>query len=355
MLSSKNIYNVIGVMSGTSLDGIDLCYSEFTLNESVWSFSIKICETILYNEYWAEKLSQANNFHDTILFDLDKEYTSFLACVIKDFIKKNKITNIDFISSHGHTVYHQPEENYTFQLGNRIELRELIKKPIVCDFRVQDVALGGQGAPLVPIGDLLLFKDFSHCINLGGFCNISIKNDSEITAYDICPVNVVLNYFSKEIGLSFDKDGNHAKLGSVNKELLKELNEIEYYEEEPPKSLGIEWVKENIFPIFEKYKITNEDILCTYTEHICCQITMNIDSENPQILFTGGGVKNKFLLSRLSKKMKLKFQLPEIEIIDFKEALIFAFLGILKVRNEINCLRSVTGAEKDHSSGVYFK
>ena len=355
MLSSKNIYNVIGVMSGTSLDGIDLCYSEFTLKESHWSFSIKTCETILYNEYWAEKLSQANNFHDTILFDLDKEYTSYLATVINDFIKKYQIANIDFISSHGHTVYHQPEENYTFQLGNRIELRELIKKPIVCDFRVQDVALGGQGAPLVPIGDLLLFKDFSHCINLGGFCNISIKNDSQIIAYDICPVNVVLNYLSKKIGFSFDKDGNHAKSGSVNKQLLKDLNQIEYYVEEPPKSLGIEWVKENIFKIFDKYNITNEDKLRTYTEHICTQIAMNIDGDHPQILFTGGGVKNKFLMSRLSKIMKQKFQLPEIEIIDFKEALIFAFLGILKVRNEINCLRSVTGAEKDHSSGVYFK
>ena len=355
MLSSKNIYNVIGVMSGTSLDGIDLCYSEFTLKESHWNFSIKTCETILYNEYWAEKLSQANNFHDTILFDLDKEYTSYLATVINDFIKKYQITNIDFISSHGHTVYHQPEENYTFQLGNRIELRQLIKKPIVCDFRVQDVALGGQGAPLVPIGDLLLFKDFSHCINLGGFCNISIKNDSQIIAYDICPVNVVLNYLSKKIGFSFDKDGNHAKSGSVNKQLLKDLNQIEYYVEEPPKSLGIEWVKENIFKIIDNYNITNEDKLRTYIEHICYQIAVNIDGDHPQILFTGGGVKNKFLMARLSKKMKRKFQLPEIEIIDFKEALIFAFLGILKVRNEINCLRSVTGAEKDHSSGVYFK
>ena len=355
MLSSKNIYNVIGVMSGTSLDGIDLCYSEFTLKESHWNFSIKTCETILYNEYWAEKLSQANNFHDTILFDLDKEYTSYLATVINDFIKKYQITNIDFISSHGHTVYHQPEENYTFQLGNRIELRQLIKKPIVCDFRVQDVALGGQGAPLVPIGDLLLFKDFSHCINLGGFCNISIKNDSQIIAYDICPVNVVLNYLSKKIGFSFDKDGNHAKSGSVNKQLLKDLNQIEYYVEEPPKSLGIEWVKENIFKIIDNCNITNEDKLRTYIEHICAQIAMNIDGDCHQILFTGGGVKNKFLMARLSKKMKLKFQLPEIEIIDFKEALIFAFLGILKVRDEINCLRSVTGAEKDHSSGIFFK
>ena len=342
-------------MSGTSLDGIDLCYSEFVLTESNWSFSIKICETIMYNEYWVQKLSQANTLHDSILFDLDKEYTSFLASVITDFIKKYKIINIDFISSHGHTVYHQPDQNYTFQLGNRIELHELIKKPIVCDFRVQDVALGGQGAPLVPIGDLLLFKDFSHCINLGGFCNISIKNGLKIIAYDICPVNVVLNYFSKKIGFGFDKDGNLAKSGSINKKLLEELNQIEYYNEEPPKSLGIEWVKENIFPIIEKYKITNEDILCTYTEHICCQIVKNIDYNQPTILFTGGGAKNKFLMSKLSKRMKVKFKLPEIQIIDFKEALIFAFLGILKVRNEINCLRSVTGADRNHSSGVYFQ
>ena len=342
-------------MSGTSLDGIDLCYSEFVLTEANWSFSIKICETIMYNEYWAQKLSQANTLHDSILFDLDKEYTSYLASVITDFIKKYKIINIDFISSHGHTVYHQPDQNYTFQLGNRIELHELIKKPIVCDFRVQDVALGGQGAPLVPIGDLLLFKDFSHCINLGGFCNISIKNGLEIIAYDICPVNVVLNYFSKKIGFGFDKDGNLAKSGSTNKKLLEELNQIEYYNEEPPKSLGIEWVKENIFPIIEKYKITNEDILCTYTEHICCQIVKNTDYNKPTILFTGGGAKNKFLMSKLSKRMKVKFKLPEIQIIDFKEALIFAFLGILKVRNEINCLRSVTGADRNHSSGVYFQ
>ena len=168
-------------------------------------------------------------------------------------------------------------------------------------------------------------------------------------------VNVVLNYFSKKIGFGFDNDGNLAKSGFINKKLLKELNQIKYYSDEPPKSLGIEWVEENIFPIIEKYKIKNEDILCTFTEHICSQIAINIHSDQPTILFTGGGSKNKFLLSRLSKKMKIKFELPEIKIIDFKEALIFAFLGILKVRNEINCFRSVTGAEKDHSSGIYFK
>ncbi|MBR66404.1 MAG: anhydro-N-acetylmuramic acid kinase, partial [Flavobacteriaceae bacterium] len=243
----------------------------------------------------------------------------------------------------------------TYQIGNRVELNKSTNIPVVCDFRVQDVRLGGQGAPLVPVGDLLLFKDFSHCLNLGGFSNISIKSNKSILAYDICPVNIVLNKYSRLTGFDFDLDGKISQNGKINNNLLKSLNLISFYNLNCPKSLGIEWVEKTIFPLIDSYNLSVEDILRTFVEHIAIQISNNLKGINLKILVSGGGVKNKFLMQRIKKVSNHNFETISEELIDYKEALVFGFLGVLKIRNENNCLKSVTGANVDHSSGVIFE
>ena len=354
MLKIKNSYNVIGVMSGTSLDGVDICFCNFSFENYEWKFLIHITETVSYEKNWVSKLSNAHCIAQSELKKLDIEYTYYLSSIILDFISKNKINNIDFISSHGHTIFHQPDKKITYQIGNRVELNKSTNIPVVRDFRVQDVRLGGQGAPLVPVGDLLLFKDFSHCLNLGGFSNISIKSGKSVLAYDICPVNIVLNKYSRLIGFDFDLDGKVSETGKINNNLLKSLNQITYYNSNHPKSLGIEWVENTIFPLIDSYNLSVEDILRTFVEHIAVQISENLKGDDLRILVSGGGVKNKFLMERIKRLSNQNFETISENIIDYKEALIFGFLGVLKIRNENNCLSSVTGASVSHSSGVIF-
>tara|TARA_B100002052_G_scaffold215191_1_gene197141 strand:- start:194 stop:1222 length:1029 start_codon:yes stop_codon:yes gene_type:complete len=341
-------------MSGTSLDGIDICFCNFSFENEEWKFLIHNAETVSYEKSWVSKLSNAHCISESELNTLDIEYTNYLSNIILDFISKNRINNIDFISSHGHTILHQPNKKITYQIGNRVELNKLTNIRVVCDFRVQDVRLGGQGAPLVPVGDLLLFKDFSHCLNLGGFSNISVKTNNSIVAYDICPVNIVLNKYSRLNGVDFDFDGKISENGKINNNLLKSLNQISYYNSNYPKSLGIEWVENTIFPLVDSHNLSVEDILRTFVEHIAIQISDNLKGVNLRILITGGGVKNKYLMERIKKLSNHNFETISENIIYYKEALIFGFLGVLKIRNEKNCLKSVTGANVDHSSGVIF-
>tara|TARA_B100000925_G_scaffold289916_1_gene273884 strand:- start:957 stop:2072 length:1116 start_codon:yes stop_codon:yes gene_type:complete len=355
MVKSKNSYKVIGVMSGTSLDGIDICFVTYFFNSCDWDFTIHYSQTVKYDQGWINKLKKAHKLNEEDLSKLDFDYTIYLANSISDFIDKNQIQEIDFISSHGHTVFHDPEEKITYQIGNRSELSKNIGLPVICDFRIQDVQLGGQGAPLVPIGDLLLFKDYSHCLNLGGFSNISVKYKNKIIAYDICPVNIVLNNYSRLMGFSYDLNGRISKSGQINNDLLQSLNSITYYNMQYPKSLSIEWVENKIFPIINSFNIQVKDILRTFVEHIAIQINNNLHKSKPKLLITGGGAKNDFLMSRIKRISGIDFELVSENIIDYKEAIIFGFLGVLKIRNENNCLKSVTGASHDHCSGVIFE
>src|SRR5690606_30040851 len=238
----KNSYNVIGVMSGTSLDGIDLAYVVFEKGDT-WDFNIVVAETYSYDAIWREKLKNLVTYSVSELDKMDQDYTAFLANVINDFIKKNKILKIDAICSHGHTALHQPKNRLTYQIGNKPLLAKLVDNTVVCDFRVQDVELGGQGAPLVPIGDELLFSEYDFCLNLGGFANISTTLNNERVAYDICPVNIVLNHYAKLLGKEYDEDGILASAGHVNEFLLDVLNQLDFYKKAYPKSLGLEWVK----------------------------------------------------------------------------------------------------------------
>lgn len=347
-------YNVVSVMSGTSLDGIDILYAKFTFNIT-WKFEILKFETILYSEEWIEKLKHLTQFSKAELKEIDNEYSIYLGIKILDFITKNNLKHIDFVASHGHTALHNPSKGFTYQIGNQQQVADITKHELICDFRVQDVELGGQGAPLVPIGDKLLFANYDYCINLGGFANISFEENQQRIAFDICPVNIVLNYYVAKIGYNYDDKGEIAASGNVNNFLLNELNNLDFYNIKPPKSLGLEWVQDVVFPLIEKYNLQIKDTLRTFIEHSAIQISKFLNSEASKVLITGGGAYNLFLIERLKTLSKSEIIIPSNEIVEYKEALIFGLLGVLKKQNQVNCLKSVTGAKKDHSSGVIFQ
>jgi anhydro-N-acetylmuramic acid kinase len=358
----KNNYNVIGLMSGTSLDGVDLAHIKFHLHDKKWTFEILESETIGYNDDWISHLKSAVNYSENELKKLNKKYTKLLAAIISAFIAKHQIENLDAVCSHGHTILHQPEKGLTLQIGNLPEISSLIHQTVVCDFRVQDVQRGGQGAPLVPIGDRILFSEYDYCMNLGGFSNVSFEQNGERIAFDISPVNTVLNYYANQLRLDYDDKGTISRTGKVNDKLLNELNAFDYYQQKFPKSLGFEFVREIVLPVIESFKIPIEDKLRTFTEHLALQTALALDcfetrnDKKDRILITGGGAYNDFSIERIQSYVpKMEIVIPSAKILEYKEALIFAFLGVLKLRNEINVLSSVTGANMDHSSGIIYK
>ena len=346
-MKTKNEYSILGLMSGTSLDGIDCALCSF-INAESWKFVIKKTKTIPYSNFWKKRLRLLHLKDISTIKDINLKYGQYLGKIINSFLNKE---TIDFIASHGHTIFHQPENNYTLQIGDGQIIANLTKNTTICDFRSLDVSLGGQGAPLVPIGDLYLFPAYKYCLNLGGFANISIKNRNDITAFDICPVNIVLNQLSKILGFDFDKNGDLAKSGQLNQSLLAKLNQLEFYSKSAPKSLGREWIEKNISPLMIN-NISTKDIMHTFCEHISIQIGKYL--QDGKVLISGGGTYNNYLINRINYYSKSTIIIPKKEIIDYKESLIFAFLGLLKMRNEVNCLQAVTGARKNSSSGKIF-
>ncbi|MBK5208215.1 MAG: anhydro-N-acetylmuramic acid kinase [Flavobacteriaceae bacterium] len=345
---------IIGVMSGTSLDGIDIAYVKIE-NAKSYHFEILTAKTIPYPVEWKSALKNGFHLSGEELTKLDADYGIHLGNEIRNFIKENNIPKIDFIASHGHTIYHNPEKKYTLQIGNGPYITSITGIKTICDFRVQDVALGGQGAPLVPIGDKLLFSKYDYCLNLGGFSNISFSENQQRIAYDICPVNIVLNHYVSALKIEYDDKGAMASAGNLDRNLLEELNSLAFYSDTKPKSLGYEFVVETILPMIDKRNLNIKDILRTFVEHVAIQISKKIDSNLDKImLVTGGGAFNTFLMERLQSYTKTQLIIPEETIINYKEALVFALLGFLKDEDKINCLKSVTGAIKDHSSGVVF-
>ena len=353
-------WHVIGLMSGTSLDGVDLAYVKFTFDQA-YDFVILEKESIKYSELWKKRLQDAFAFSGEKLTKLSSDYGKFLGELVLDFMDKYEIKKPDFIASHGHTIFHRPEQGYTLQIGNGACLSAVSGCKVICDFRTQDVALGGQGAPLVPIGDQLLFHEYDFCLNLGGFANISYQKKGQRLAFDIGPANIVLNHYTRQIGLEYDDKGLMASGGNLHKGLLKALDALPFYTLKQPKSLGYEFVVETILPMIDRFGLKAEDILRTFTEHIAGQIAMVINrvalsdkKTHQKTLVTGGGAFNDFLIRRIADFSASEMVIPSDEIIEFKESLIFAFLGLLRDRGEVNCLSSVTGATKDHSSGIVY-
>lgn len=352
----KESYNVLGIMSGTSLDGIDIAHIHFHNENKKWHYDILECETIAYTSEWLEKLKVAVDFSTNELAKLNEDYTFLLGNTIKSFIKKHKLNNLDAVCSHGHTILHQPQNGFTLQIGNLPEIAEIVGVTVVCDFRVQDVKLGGQGAPLVPIGDRILFSEYDYCLNLGGFSNISFEQNGKRIAFDISPVNTVLNFYANKLGLAYDDKGKIARSGETDLNLMEELDALSYYQKPFPKSLGFEYVKTVVLPLMESYDISIEDKLHTFVKHIAKQTAFALPDRSGKILITGGGAYNTFLLESMQNYLpEMNLVVPDAKTLEYKEALIFALLGILKLRKEINVLSSVTGAKKDHSSGVVFK
>lgn len=340
-------------MSGTSLDGVDLAEIIFSEENNKISFEIRKTQTVPYSKEWIFKLKNGINYSEKELKVLNSEYTVLLGNIIQTFISENKIENIDVVSSHGHTILHQPQNDFTLQIGNLPEITQIVNQKVVCDFRVQDVELGGQGAPLVPIGDRLLFSEYDYCLNLGGFSNISFEEKGKRIAYDISPVNTVLNFYANKLGFEYDNKGELSKGGTFHKTLFDRLNSLEFYRKKYPKSLGFEFVRDVIFPITENYE--TQEVLRTFTEHIAFQISGNIRQKKSKLLITGGGAYNDFLIDRIRYYLPgTEIVIPNKKIVEYKEALIFALLGYLKLQDRINVLSSVTGALRNHSSGKVF-
>ncbi|MGO3706538.1 MAG: anhydro-N-acetylmuramic acid kinase [Mesonia hippocampi] len=345
-------YHVLGVMSGTSLDGIDIAEVELSCVTEKWNYSFGKTTTFAYPMQWKQKLQNAVLLDDDALSELNQAYTAHLAETILAFIQTNKLKTINAVCSHGHTVKHRPDLGFTLQIGNLPVLAKQLQLPVVCDFRVQDVDLGGQGAPLVPIGDRLLFSAYEYCLNLGGFANISSELNQQRIAYDVCAVNTVLNFYAEKLGFPYDNKGGVAKRAVVSSALLARLNVLDYYQKSAPKSLGIEWVTKHIFPILEESKCSPEVILATYTKHIAEQLAKEIPKG--RVLVTGGGAYNEHLINLLKKETKASIETPSKQLLEYKEALIFALLGVLKLEGKVNVLQSVTGATSNHSSGKIF-
>ncbi len=354
---ANNYYNVLGVMSGTSLDGVDLAHIFFTESDGKWSYKICEAETIPYSDAWVTKLKEAIDYTPRQMEHLDHDYTALLANIIREFVLKHRIDGLDAICSHGHTVLHRPKDGVTLQIGNQPHIAALTGFTVVCDFRVQDVALGGQGAPLVPIGDRVLFNAYDYCLNLGGFANISFENGGQRLAFDICPVNTVLNFYANRLGYAYDNGGQIAAGGRLQPDLFHELESLSYYTQPYPKSLGYEFVKGIVLPLVERYNIQTEDKLHTFTEHIASQVAQALAyKKGGKLLVTGGGAYNTYLIKRMQALMPdVYISIPDDKAIQFKEALIFALLGVLRLRGDVNVLHSVTGAAMDHSAGKVYR
>jgi anhydro-N-acetylmuramic acid kinase len=347
-------YRVIGVMSGTSLDGIDLCEVEFKYDNARWFFDILRATTIPYAKDWVSILRDAHYLSRDELISLDQNYTVLLAGAVSNFMTKPE--DIDLVCSHGHTVLHQPEKGLTYQIGNLPRLAKQIKKTVVCDFRTADVALGGQGAPLVPVGDRLLFSAYDYCINIGGFVNISCEKSSQRLAFDVCPANKILNLYAEKLGLDYDDKGEIAKSGACHQKLLEALNTLKFYHTSPPKSLGIEWLEQKMIPVLNQFNLSDKDMMNTLCHHIAFQISRVLEQKPSKVLITGGGAYHDYLIDCLQNIAgSLKICIPDATLLEYKEAMIFGLLGVLKYRGENNVLSSVTGAKYDHSSGKVYK
>lgn len=346
-------------MSGTSMDGLDLAYCHLWQKEyGRWTYEIKAAETIPYEEKWRLRLSKLRTQSSLIFHKTDRYYGEYIGQEINAFLKRNQIGDAELISSHGHTIFHQPEENITVQIGSGHAISAVTGLPVVCDFRAMDVVLGGEGAPLAGLGDALLFSEYDLCLNLGGFANISGELNGKRIAYDVCPANIVLNRIAREFGEEFDRDGEIASRGSIDYELLSTLNKIPYYSWKYPKSLGREWINESFWYHVKESDAGKEDKMKTLVDHIAYQIGAAIDSlagnrdkAQVRVLVTGGGALNKVLIDHLMSHTDASIVVPEKELIAYKEALIFALLGVLRVRNEVNVWASATGADRDSVSG----
>ena len=352
-MTRERTYRAIGLMSGTSLDGLDVAYCTFTRDDR-WHFDLHEATTISYDEHWRERLSNAHALSGMELTRLHVDLGVLHGEWVNEFMRRHSV-HVDFIASHGHTVFHQPQLGVTLQIGSASHIASATGVDVIADFRTTDLALGGQGAPLVPIGDLWLFGNYPVCLNLGGIANVSVKESLHMKAFDIGLCNMALNHYAEKFGVSYDSDGALSRQGTLNETLLQQLNSLDFFKQSAPKSLGKEfWVNE-FLPIVVRSGVNAHDALSTITEHVAIQIAASLSHlEQGEMLVTGGGAHNGFLMERIAAHTHHRVVVPEKKIVDFKEALIFAFLGALRMAGESNALASVTGARRDSVGGAIY-
>lgn len=361
------VYRVIGLMSGSSLDGLDIVYAEFHESAGKWTYEIKASACYPYDSKWEQNLRLAIHLSALEYQLLNTAYGELIGQIVNQFIDENKLHyRVQLIASHGHTTFHLPAQKMTAQLGDGAAIAATTGINVVSDLRAMDTALGGQGAPIVPIGEKLLFPQNDLFLNLGGIANISIHKSSldySVKAFDICPANRVLNLLAADAGNVFDDGGEMARSGNVNSDLLAQLNGLEYYKKSFPKSLANDFGTDIVYPMIKKQGLNTNDELRTYVEHICCQISDSIKKSffrheqqaDSKLLVTGGGALNTFLVERLGENLKaqhVEIEIPESAIINYKEALIMGLIGVLRWREENNVMASVTGAIKDSIGGA---
>jgi anhydro-N-acetylmuramic acid kinase len=360
------LYRVIGLMSGSSLDGLDLTFVEFEEKGGKWSFTIIASACYPYDEQWTNRLRTGSELKAVDYVLLDAEYGHYLGEQINRFIQEKALEyKVGLIASHGHTLFHLPGK-YSVQIGNGAAIAADTSLPVVSDLRSLDVALGGQGAPIVPMGEQLLFPEYTFFLNIGGISNISFKGEQVYDAFDVCPANRVLNQLAEQKHVSFDKDGAFAAAGRISESLLERLNQQAYYQSDYPKSLANEFGTEVVYPMLVASELPIEDLLATYTEHIAIQVALAIEkimakrslpNGQHKMLVTGGGAYNAYLISRISQHLLpygIELVLPSNEIIEYKEALIMALLGVLRWREEETVFSSVTGAKRASTGGAFW-
>lgn len=356
------IYNAIGLMSGSSLDGLDMIFAEFNESAGKWNFKIKCAACIEYDDGWVSKLQDAIYLSARDYQLLNVAYGRYLGKMVNEFIEEFNLQHqVSLIASHGHTTFHLPEKRMTHQLGDGATIAAETMLPVVSDLRIMDVAFGGQGAPIVPMGEKLLFPDHQYFLNIGGIANISLHKGGETIAFDICAANRVLNMLANEKNKPYDEEGKMASSGKVDQELLGQLNKLDYYTILAPKSLANSFGTDIVFPLIKKNNLSAEDALCTYVEHIAIQVKNSFTNHSgtigtmQQLMITGGGAFNHFLMSRISnhlKEINFEIYIPDKEVVTYKEALIMALLGVLRWREQYTTIASVTGASRNSIGGA---
>lgn len=350
-------------MSGSSLDGLDIAFTEFTETGGQWTFEILQADCIGYNREWLTRLETATTLSALDYQLLHTEYGHFIGQQVNAFIEKHHLHHkVQLVATHGHTTFHLPEKKMTAQLGDGAAIAAETKLSVISDLRALDVALGGQGAPIVPIGEKLLFTGFDYFLNIGGIANISIYADGKHIAFDVCAANRVLNMLAEDAGLRYDDGGRLAATGNINDALLVELNELEYYSKAYPKSLANGFGTDIIYPAIKNAGIATTDALRTYVEHVSMQVKNAVKDNRLQtrnsrskMLVTGGGVLNSFLIERLNALLAedmTDVMVPDEKLVQYKEAMIMGLIGVLRWREETTILTSVTGASRASIGGA---
>jgi anhydro-N-acetylmuramic acid kinase len=352
------VYRAIGLMSGSSLDGLDIAFVEFHENAGKWNYELLQASCYPYNEEWSDRLRNPSALSAQNYMQLHADFGHFSGMQVNNFIREYGLQfKVALVSSHGHTSFHDPSRRMTAQLGDGAAIAAEVQLPVVSDLRNLDVAFGGQGAPIVPIGERLLWSDHKYFLNLGGIANVSVNRD-DYTAFDICPANRVLNLLAADAGKTFDEGGNMAQSGSIDQVLLDELNAQDYYTKPFPKSLANEMGTDILYPLIRKHDLNNNDALHTYTEHIAVQVSNSLKQINAgpgNMLITGGGAFNDFLVKRIATHtagLEITPVIPDRNLVEFKEAIVMALIGVLRWRQEYNVLSSVTGATRNSVGGA---